>query len=72
MSNSNDKEIKTKQSWFNKGVFNYSDKEKQTVFRLLGYEMTAPAGLKNAGAIYLSFIIINIFLFVFLKRLMTG
>ena len=53
--------------WQNSGLMSYSDKEKQTVFKFLGLEMTAPASLKNPRLIYASFLIINIALLFVLK-----
>tara|TARA_Y100001970_G_C13802812_1_gene635946 strand:+ start:172 stop:411 length:240 start_codon:yes stop_codon:yes gene_type:complete len=58
--------------WQNSGLMNYSDKEKQTVFKMFGIELTAPAGLKNPGTIYISFIVVNIIMFVILKSLISN
>ena len=69
MTESKDVENSNKKGWQNRGIMNYSDNEKQTVFRLFGIEMTAPASLKNPGTIYISFIVINILLFTLLKNL---
>ena len=57
-SSGQDKEVKSKQ-----GLLNYKDKGSQTVFSFLGIELTAPAGLKNPGIVYLAFLVINMVLF---------
>ena len=43
------------------------DTPQQSVFKFLGIEMTAPAGMKNPGRIYLLFVVVNLVLFVLLK-----
>ena len=53
--------------FFAKGIFNYKDKGTQGVITLFGYELTAPAGLKNPGIVYLSFIVVNFILFLVLR-----
>ncbi len=53
-----------------KGLLNYDDDEKQTLFRIFGVEMTAPKGLKNPRIVYVSFIVINLILVVLLKSLL--
>tara|TARA_Y100001968_G_C19111868_1_gene597593 strand:+ start:244 stop:462 length:219 start_codon:yes stop_codon:yes gene_type:complete len=53
-------------------LLNTSNEEDQTVFKIFGIEMTAPAGLQNPGIIYISFIVINILIFVLIKRFVTS
>ena len=65
-------EQETKKGWQNSGLMNYSSSEKQSVFQLFGIEMTAPAGLKNPGLIYLAFIFINLILFLLLRNFVTN
>ena len=57
--------------FFAKGIFSYKDKGTQGVIRLFGYELTAPAGLKNPGIVYLSFILINLLIFIILKSFIS-
>ena len=57
--------------FFAKGIFSYKDIGTQGVITLFGYELTAPAGLKNPGAIYLSFIFINLIIFLILKNFIS-
>ena len=58
--------------FFAKGIFNYKDKGTQGVITLFGYELTAPAGLKNPGIVYLSFIFVNLLIFLILKSFISG
>ncbi len=58
--------------FFAKGIFSYKDKGTQGVITLFGYELTAPAGLKNPGIVYLSFIFINLIIFLMLKSFISG
>ena len=58
--------------FFAQGIFNYKDKGTQSVITLFGYELTAPKGLKNPGIIYLSFIFVNLLLFLILKSFISG
>ena len=58
--------------FFAKGIFSYKDKGTQGVITLFGYELTAPAGLKNPGIVYLSFIFVNLLIFLILKSFITG
>ena len=46
--------------------------ESQGVITLFGYELTAPAGLKNPGIVYLSFIFVNLLIFLILKSFISG
>ena len=58
--------------FFAKGIFNFKDKGTQGVITLFGYELTAPAGLKNPGIVYLSFIFVNLLIFLILKSFISG
>ena len=58
--------------FFAKGIFSYKDKGSQSVITLFGYELTAPAGLKNPGIVYLSFIFVNLLIFLILKSFISG
>ena len=58
--------------FFAKGIFSYKDKGTQGVITLFGYELTAPAGLKNPGIVYLSFIFVNLLIFLTLKSFISG
>ena len=58
--------------FYAKGIFSYKDKGTQGVITLFGYELTAPVGLKNPGIVYLSFIFINLLIFLILKRSISG
>ena len=58
--------------FFAKGIFSYKDKGTQGVITLFGYELTAPTGLKNPGLVYLSFIFINLLIFLVLKSFISG
>ena len=58
--------------FYAKGIFSYKDKGSQGVITLFGYELTAPAGLKNPGVVYLSFIFVNLIIFLILKSFISG
>ena len=58
--------------FFAKGIFSYKDKGTQSVITIFGYELTAPAGLKNPGFVYLSFIFVNLLIFLILKSFISG
>jgi len=58
--------------FFAKGIFSYKDKGTQGVIAIFGYELTAPAGLKNPGVVYLSFIFVNLLIFLMLKSFISG
>ena len=45
-----------------------SDNETQTIFKVFGIELTAPANLKNPRVIYLSFVVVNIVLFMLIRQ----
>ena len=61
-----------KKPFFAKGIFSYKDIGTQGVITLFGYELTAPAGLKNPGIVYLSFIFVNLLIFLILKNFISG
>ena len=58
--------------FYAKGIFSYKDKGTKGVITLFGYELTAPAGLKNPGIVYLSFIFVNLLIFLILKSFISG
>ena len=58
--------------FFAQGIFSYKAKGTQGVITLFGYELTAPAGLKNPGIVYLSFIFVNLLIFLILKSFIAG
>ena len=58
--------------FFAKGIFSYKDKGTQSVITIFGYELTAQAGLKNPGIVYLSFIFVNLLIFLILKSFISG
>ena len=58
--------------FFAQGIFSYKDKGTQGVMTLFGYELTAPAGLKNPGIVYLSFIFVNLIIFLIIKSFISG
>ena len=65
-------ESKEEKPFFAQGIFSYKDKGTQGVISLFGYELTAPAGLKNPGIVYLSFIFVNLLIFLILKSFISG
>tara|TARA_Y100001968_G_scaffold310412_1_gene331314 strand:+ start:257 stop:523 length:267 start_codon:yes stop_codon:yes gene_type:complete len=68
----NEDDSNEEKPFFAKGIFSYKDKGTQGVITLFGYELTAPAGLKNPGIVYLSFIFINLLIFLILKSFISG
>ena len=50
-----------------KGLFRYKGGGEQTVISFLGIELTAPSNLRNPGIVYISFIVVNLILFLVLK-----
>ena len=70
MQETND--TKDKKPWYATGILNYKDKGSQTVLRIFGIELTAPENLKNPGTVYISFILINIIIFLVLKGFITS
>ena len=71
-SKENEEDSKEEKPFFAKGIFNYKDKGTQGVITLFGYELTAPAGLKNPGIVYLSFIFVNLLIFLILNSFISG
>ena len=63
---------KEEKPFYAKGIFSYKDKGSQGFMSLFGYELTAPAGLKNPGIVYLSFIFVNLLIFLILKSFISG
>ena len=57
--------------FYAKGIFSYKDKGTQGFLNIFGYELTAPAGLKNPGVVYLSFIFVNLIIFLMLKSFIS-
>ena len=73
VSNNNDELETNKESQAeSKGILSYSSKGTQSVISFLGFELTAPSGLKNPGIVYLAFIIINLFIFLVLRSFISG
>mgnify|MGYP001277424693 CR=1 FL=1 len=62
----------SKKPWYANGLLNYKKGDDQTVFKIFNIEMTAPASLKNPGLIYISFVLVNICLFVLLKSFISN
>tara|TARA_B100001250_G_scaffold59937_1_gene46744 strand:+ start:324 stop:539 length:216 start_codon:yes stop_codon:yes gene_type:complete len=71
MDETNTSKDENKEKSINKGILAYDNDNKQVLFRLFGVEMTAPTGLKNPRIVYISFIVINLFLLIFLKNLIN-
>ena len=72
MEESNGSSKKDKKAWYKSGLLSYKDKGSQTVVSLFGIELTAPAGLKKPGIVYLSFVVINMIIFFVLKGFITN
>ena len=72
LTDKNEVQSKEEKPFFAKGIFSYKDKGSQGVISLFGYELTAPAGLKNPGIVYLSFIFVNLIIFLILKSFISG
>ena len=72
LSTTKDDDSNADKPFFAQGIFSYKDKGTQGVITLFGYELTAPAGLKNPGIVYLSFIFINLLIFLILKSFISG
>ena len=68
----NELETNKKSKSESKGILSYSSKGTQSVISFLGFELTAPSGLKNPGIVYLAFIIINLFIFLVLRSFVSG
>ncbi len=71
-TNNNELESKEESKEESKGLLSYSSKGTQSVVSLFGFELTAPAGLKNPGIVYLAFIVINLFIFLVLRSFISG
>ena len=71
-TDNNDVESTEQKPFFAQGIFSYKDKGTQGVISLFGYELTAPTGLKNPGIVYLSFIFVNLLIFLILKSFISG
>ena len=71
-SANNEVDSNEKKSFLSKGIFSYKNTGTQGVIRLFGYELTAPSGLKNPGIVYLSFIFVNLLIFLVLKSFISG
>ena len=71
LTDKNEDDFNEEKPFFAKGIFNYKDKGTQGVMTLFGYELTAPAGLKNPGIVYLSFIFVNLLIFLILKSFIS-
>tara|TARA_Y100001968_G_scaffold109728_1_gene99300 strand:+ start:65 stop:331 length:267 start_codon:yes stop_codon:yes gene_type:complete len=71
-SDKNAEDSNDEKPFYAKGIFSYKDKGSQGVITLFGYELTAPAGLKNPGIVYLSFIFVNLLIFLILKNFISG
>lgn len=67
MEEKNNLDENTEKSFLEGGLFNYKDGEKQSVLKIFGIELTAPSGLKNPGIVYISFIVVNLIVFLILK-----
>ena len=72
MEEENSTKTTEKKPWYQGGLLNYKDKDSKTVFSLFGLEMTAPAGLKNPGIVYISFIVINLSVFLIIKSFVAN
>ena len=64
-------DLNEEKPFFAKGIFSYKDSSTKSVTTLFGYELTAPAGLKNPGIVYLSFIFVNLLIFLILKSFIS-
>ena len=71
-SNKDDLNSNEEKPLASKGFLSYSNKGTQGVVSLFGFELTAPAGLKNPGIVYLSFIVVNLFIFLVLRSFIAG
>tara|TARA_Y100001968_G_C19181942_1_gene630866 strand:- start:280 stop:498 length:219 start_codon:yes stop_codon:yes gene_type:complete len=72
MGGNKDESRPNQKSSSEQGILSYKSNGSQTVLRLFGIELTAPAGLKNPGTIYISFILVNIIIFFVLRGFITG
>ncbi len=69
MENKDNVQSNTLEDSNNKGLLNYKDDNEQSLFKVFGFQMTAPKGLKNPRIIYISFILINLLIILVLKNL---
>ena len=72
MEDSNDKISEITEEVESKGLLNYENNDKQTLFRIFGIELTAPKGLKNPRIVYISFILINCLLILLLRSFLAN
>ena len=68
----NSKEYLQSNASKDKSILDYKGSGEQTIFKFMGIEMTAPSALKNPGIVYISFIMINIFIFFVLKSFISN
>ena len=68
----NEVDLNVEKPFFAKGIFSYKNNGAKGVITLFGFELTAPAGLKNPGIVYLSFIVVNLLIFLILKSFISG
>ena len=71
-SDNNELESNKENKAESKGILSYSSKGTQSVISFFGFELTAPSGLKNPGIVYLSFIFVNLLIFLLLKSFISG
>ncbi len=57
---------------FSKDILVEDEKEKQTLLRIFGFEITAPKELKNPRFIYISFIVVNFILLIIIQNLISS
>ncbi len=56
----------------NQNLLSYQKDNNQVLFRFFGIEMTAPKGLKYPRIVYVSFIVVNFFLLLVLRKLIIN
>ena len=71
-TDNNELDSKQENNSESKGILSYSSKGTQSVISFFGFELTAPAGLKNPGIVYIAFIVINLFIFLVLRSFISG
>ena len=75
MTEKNDLDSKEEKSLISKiedGLIKYQKTDEKSVISFFGIELTAPSSLKNPGIVYLSFIFINLLIFLILKSFISG
>ena len=75
MTETNDLDSKNEKSLISKiedGYMKYEKTGEKSVISLFGIELTAPSSLKNPGIVYLSFIFVNLLIFLILKSFISG